>query len=204
MKNNNEIIEPKQQRSIEKKNKIITAGMQLFSERGYHNTNTAEIAKAAGVSTGIVYRYFNDKHDIIISGLRLMFETGFGQYIHFQPDMKKKYPTLRCFITFLIDNLLEIHTQQEQLHNLVMSLYNSDEEVKKILIEVEQSVTENLIHIFKIYGYSTNHSYEKIHMIYNMTETFCHEVVYHKHEEMNADYYKELILSEIINILEKE
>ncbi|MDE6302929.1 MAG: TetR/AcrR family transcriptional regulator [Clostridia bacterium] len=53
-----EVREPKQERSIEKKNKIVQAGYELFSEVGYHSTNTAQIAKRAGVSTGIVYGYF--------------------------------------------------------------------------------------------------------------------------------------------------
>ena len=45
------IREPRQKRSIEKKNRIIEASYALFSEVGYYGTNTAEIAKKAGVST---------------------------------------------------------------------------------------------------------------------------------------------------------
>ena len=45
----NEIREPVQKRSIEKKEKIIKAGFDLICEKGYYNTNTAEIAKKAGV-----------------------------------------------------------------------------------------------------------------------------------------------------------
>ena len=66
----NEIREPVQKRSIEKKEKIIKHGFELICEKGYYNTNTAEIAKSAGVSTGIVYQYFNDKHDILIEGIK--------------------------------------------------------------------------------------------------------------------------------------
>ena len=62
-----EVREPKQQRSVEKRKKIIEAGFQLFCEKGFHNTNTVEIAKLAGVSTGIVYNYFVDKKDIFIA-----------------------------------------------------------------------------------------------------------------------------------------
>ena len=32
--------------------------------------NTAEIAKSAGVSTGIVYQYFRDKYDILLEGIK--------------------------------------------------------------------------------------------------------------------------------------
>jgi AcrR family transcriptional regulator len=62
---------PRQQRSIEKRNKIIEAGYQLFCEKGYHNTNTAEIARVAGVSTGIVYSYFKDKKDIFLCAIEV-------------------------------------------------------------------------------------------------------------------------------------
>ncbi len=62
----NEIREPIQKRSIEKKEKIIEAGFELICKKGYYNTNTAEIAKLAGVSTGIVYQYFRDKYDILL------------------------------------------------------------------------------------------------------------------------------------------
>lgn len=41
--------------SLEKKEKIIKAGFDLMCKKGYYNTNTVEIAKFAGVSTGIVY-----------------------------------------------------------------------------------------------------------------------------------------------------
>ena len=65
----NEIREPVQKRSIEKKEKIINAGFDLICQKGYYNTNTAEIAKSAGVSTGIIYQYFKDKHDILLAGV---------------------------------------------------------------------------------------------------------------------------------------
>lgn len=41
--------------SLEKKEEIIKAGFDLMCKKGYYNTNTVEIAKFAGVSTGIVY-----------------------------------------------------------------------------------------------------------------------------------------------------
>ena len=63
------IREPKQQRAIKKKDKIIEVGFNLICKNGYYNTNTAEIAKEADVSTGIVYQYFKDKNDILLEGL---------------------------------------------------------------------------------------------------------------------------------------
>ena len=53
-----DIYEPKQKRSIEKKNHMIETGIELMTEKGYHHTTTDDIAAAAGFSTGIIYRYF--------------------------------------------------------------------------------------------------------------------------------------------------
>ena len=57
------VREPIQKRSIEKKTKIIKAGLDLFYKKGFYNTNTVEIAKIIGVSIGTVYSYFKDKED---------------------------------------------------------------------------------------------------------------------------------------------
>ena len=68
---NNEVRKPVQTRSIETKNKIINSSLELFSTVGYYKTNTAQIAKNANVSTGIVYGYFKDKRDILLSVLEI-------------------------------------------------------------------------------------------------------------------------------------
>ena len=84
----NIIREPIQKRSIEKKEKIIKYGFELICKKGYYNTNTAQIAKAAGVSTGIVYSYFNDKHDILLEGLKRYANNIFYPSIDFITDTK--------------------------------------------------------------------------------------------------------------------
>ena len=62
------VRKPKQVRSIETKKRIVEAGYVMFAEKGYFNTNTAEIAKKAGVSTGIVYGYTEiiDQDNVLI------------------------------------------------------------------------------------------------------------------------------------------
>ena len=57
---------------------MTKAGYELFAEKGYFNTNTAEIAKRAGVSTGIVYGYFHDKRDILLEVLDIYIEDVFS------------------------------------------------------------------------------------------------------------------------------
>ena len=70
-----EIRIPTQKRSIEKKDKIVEKGFELMCENGYFNTSTNDIAKYAGVSTGIIYQYFNDKKEIFIEGVKNYSDT---------------------------------------------------------------------------------------------------------------------------------
>ena len=45
---------------------LLAAGEQLFSDRGYDATQTPDVAEAAGVSTGALYRYFADKRQLFL------------------------------------------------------------------------------------------------------------------------------------------
>lgn len=45
---------------------ILEAAARVFPQLGYDGTQTPDIAKEAGVSTGAVYRYFEDKRQIFL------------------------------------------------------------------------------------------------------------------------------------------
>ena len=49
------------------KERIVTAAGQLFGEKGFHNTTTAELAAEAAVSIGQIYRHFDAKSDIVLA-----------------------------------------------------------------------------------------------------------------------------------------
>ncbi len=63
-----------QQRTIESREKINQAALTLFSEKGYYNTNTKEIAKLAGVSVGNFYNYYKDKGEAYSTLMRIYLE----------------------------------------------------------------------------------------------------------------------------------
>lgn len=53
-----------EKRRFETREKLITTAQELFSKKGYHNTQVIDIVKAAKVSAGTFYHYFTDKKDI--------------------------------------------------------------------------------------------------------------------------------------------
>lgn len=50
-----------------RRKKILKSAERLFAKQGFHSTEVELIAKAAGVSKGSVYNYFENKADILFS-----------------------------------------------------------------------------------------------------------------------------------------
>lgn len=48
----------------ERKQQIINAAMKVFATKGFQGTRTKDIAKAAGVSEAMVFKFFKNKDDI--------------------------------------------------------------------------------------------------------------------------------------------
>lgn len=59
----------------QRRSQILRAAVKLFSEKGYYVVTVQQIARKAGVSTGLIYQYFGDKDDILFLALQLVLET---------------------------------------------------------------------------------------------------------------------------------
>jgi AcrR family transcriptional regulator len=59
----------------ERRGQIVRAAVKLFSAQGYYTTTIQQIAREAGVSTGLVYQYFRDKDDVLLLALMLVLES---------------------------------------------------------------------------------------------------------------------------------
>jgi AcrR family transcriptional regulator len=54
--------------------KIMEAATELFAQQGFHGTSISAIAKAAGVSKGLMYNYFDSKENLLDAILLKGFE----------------------------------------------------------------------------------------------------------------------------------
>lgn len=55
----------------EKQQTILKSGIQEFSAKPYHDANTDEITKRAGISKGLLYHYFSTKKEFYLYCLRV-------------------------------------------------------------------------------------------------------------------------------------
>ena len=190
------IREPKQKRAIEKKEKITKAGFDLICKNGYYNTNTAEIAKAAGVSTGIVYQYFKDKYDILIEGLEKYGDDIFFPMIK-DNNIKIDINDLNTLLNNMINNYIKNHKISNVAHEEIMSMIHSDKKVAEYYYKRELEMTNSIKDILISNGFKDNNLSEKVHIMLGLIDNLCHEVIYHKHDHMNYDIMTNLVIDNI-------
>lgn len=197
---NSQIREPIQKRSIEKKEKIIECGFELICKEGYHNINTAEIAKAAGVSTGIIYQYFKDKHDILIEGIKRYSDSIFYPMLKITDSPFKK-EDLKNVLRQMISKFVENHKLSQVAHEEITAMAHSDAQIAKIFYESEINMTDKISDLLIQNGFSNENIHEKVHTIIHLIDDLCHEIVYHKHKCMNYDVMIDLVVDTIVGLI---
>ena len=196
----NDIREPIQKRSIEKKEKIIKTGFELICKNGYYNTNTQEIAKKAGVSTGIIYQYFKDKHDIFIAGLQKYADKIFYQMLNIEVKTfrQQDFPTI---LRNMIEQYSKEHKLSESAHQEIMAMTHLDKDVSHYFYQREMDMTIEISYLLQSNGYLCDNLIEKVHIMIGMIDNLCHEIVYHKHDNINYNTMTDLVIESIIKIL---
>ena len=196
----NEIREPIQKRSIDKKEKIIEAGFKLICKKGYYNTNTAEIAKEANVSTGIIYQYFRDKHDILIEGIKRYAEDIFYPMLNI-PKSKFNKENIEEILREIIKNFTKKHKRSKTAHEEITAMTHSDKSIADFFYEHEMYMTKTVANLLVENGFNAENILEKVHISINLIDDLCHEIVYHKHAELNYDKMIDNVVSSIVYLL---
>ena len=196
-----EVRMPTQKRSIEKKEKIIEKGFELMCKNGYYNTNTNDIAKYAEVSTGIIYQYFNDNKDIFMAGVENYANKIMYPMLNTLKTQKIDLNNLDEILSDMIDNFIKSHTISKKAHEELMAMSHLDEDVKNIFKNSELEMTNKIVSLLENNEITTNHLKEKVHIIIGVIDNLCHEIVYHKHEQLNYDIMKKEVINLITSML---
>lgn len=62
------------ERMRDRRDSILAAASRVFAQKGFEAASIAEIAQGAGVSDGLVYKYFDNKRDLLVCALTAFYE----------------------------------------------------------------------------------------------------------------------------------
>lgn len=194
---------PTQKRSIETRDKIIAKGFELICNNGYYKTNTPEIAKYAGVSTGIIYQYFQDKKEIFIAGINKYSEDIMFPVFYLIDENAKLPNDLYQFFQKIINTNKKQHISSSKAHQEITAMEHLDKDIENIFKKQEIAFSNKLYLLFKNNDYNDNGLKEKMHLIVNLIDNLAHEECYHKHESLDYSKMEDIVITTIINILKK-
>ena len=184
---------PKQKRSIETRLKILSVGGDLILQKGYHNITADDIAKAAGLSTGIVYHYFRDKKDILIQALQMTADHLMEEVTRFYHEAEKgeKEFEFDAFAEKTLDYLLDYHQRNWAVHEEMEALYHTDADIAEVSDGFWQNMYEKMEQVFLLKGANPKNSSENVRMAINYIECFCHTYMHPINPNLDQTYMRE-------------
>jgi AcrR family transcriptional regulator len=116
---------------------ILAAAAKVFPKKGFDDTQVPDIAKAAGVSVGIVYRYFDDKREIFLEMLELHLNEARARVTErLSPEhFIGAAPT--DAVGFIVDLVFEEAARDPALSKVYLALSLTDPDVAKMRTDGE-------------------------------------------------------------------
>lgn len=92
-------------RRAAKRQRILTAALDVFRRGGFRDANVSDIALVAGVGKGTIYEYYKSKDDLFLDVCRMMVGTATERAL--RPEVMALPPALRLMA--MLDGLLAQH-----------------------------------------------------------------------------------------------
>lgn len=196
-----EVRQPIKKSSIEKKNRIIKKGFELMCSKGFHNVTCVDIAKYADVSTGIIYQYFDDKRAIFLEGVKNYATEVMFPIASISEQEQLVVGNLESIIFELVESFVKIHELEKVAHEELMAMSHFDEEVSLLFHQQEMEITNWISKILEKQGLHRTSLKEKVHLIGGLVDYYCHEVVYHKHTDLDYEELRQALIETILYLL---
>ena len=130
-----------QERARRTHESLVLAAARLFGERGYDGVGSPDIARAAKVSVGSFYRYFNDKKAVYLEVVRRLTQRAFDDSMAGLAPERFVGATRRYTISMAIDVFFAHAERNTGLWRSFLAMSMRDPEVAAIQQQVE---TESL------------------------------------------------------------
>ena len=201
MKNNTKTREPQQNRSVSTKEKIINAGIELFSEKGYYHTNSKEIVEYAGVGVGSFYDYFKDKKDLLMT-IMVHHRNAVAQSLDtmqknlvFDKSESLTKAQKKNILSGFINYVLDFHESSSKFHSQIPKLRFMDKDIADIIEEWDKNQIKVIYNILKNpqLNIKPTDIQTAATLIHRTTEDIAHYIMGCENQDEKARLHKELI-----------
>lgn len=150
------VREPKQQRGIKTKNKIMKTAFRIFASKGIHGTTAREIAQKAGVSNGSFYSYFKNKKTLLLEMLEDYLEEHY-RTIWRSLDGFNLDELDHAKIRSLVESVFEAYEISPDFHRQTHALRYSDPDIKRVFDREREREIDRIQFIIEKNHYRLEH-----------------------------------------------
>jgi AcrR family transcriptional regulator len=124
----------------ERREQLVKLGLDLFSARAYDEVSIVELARAAGISKGLLYHYFPTKRDFYVATVRAAAQLLLDRTV--TPDDMPVVERLRAGLDAYFD-YVEAHAASYAA--LLRGGIGADPEVTRIIEETRETFCDRLL-----------------------------------------------------------
>jgi AcrR family transcriptional regulator len=147
---NRQARQPVQERGIETRERIVRAAREMFEQKGFHGTNSKEIAARAGVAVGTFYGYFKEKKPLFMEVITRYYHEIAEAALTVREDDLKELGNPRKLVGILVHRMLDAHTLSPDLHREIIAMIFGDQEIEQMVHEKEEEVIQRLVSMLQI------------------------------------------------------
>lgn len=141
-------------KQTDKQQKIILTTIKLFAEKGYANTSTSEIAKAADVAEGTIFRHYGTKENLLLSVILPFLKESIPSMAEevFKSIMTENVGSFEDFLRALIRNRMNFIKENKEIFQIVVKELLYDEDLRKELMpHFFENVIPRLLKVIELY-----------------------------------------------------
>lgn len=187
-----DIVQP---RAMETREKLLKSALELYTEKGYHSTTVDEIAKNAGLSTGVAYRYFKNKKDLLLAAISYGFTT--------IKDLARVEETdlFGSDLEHALSAFEKIHTDYFAFHEELEGLRHSDSDVGKLYDEFTKTAIQNVYENLPENIRENPDSLENLYIAIGIMENYCHTFMHKRLSDKQLKVMRKNVIKTVEHVL---
>ncbi|PKM77988.1 MAG: TetR/AcrR family transcriptional regulator [Firmicutes bacterium HGW-Firmicutes-15] len=122
--------------NMERRQKLLECAIDLFIEKGYHNTAIRDIIVKSGVGTGTFYNYFIDKEDVLkalLEGFAEQIISSIAEYYTVEKNLYERFVETKRVT-------MEVFAQNEKLSEIYSRVAGASDSIDQCLKQFEDKL----------------------------------------------------------------
>lgn len=141
---------------------ILEGLLEAVAKRGLQNCNMSDVAKAAGVSRGILHYYFKNKNEMIAALVAHLRDSNLMEFKNSMEEIDDPFERLKASLWYPIQAFGQSGAALARVWIEFWGLAAHHGEVKEFILDVQGSLRAHFRHIFEL-GIAKKQFSEDIH-----------------------------------------